>query len=314
MLPGSFCGIACCVTFGGGCNSRTGGEPGWLVALVAFLATFLYAIGFVGNLSINPGLFKKLPYDPIKDFSPVSLGAYVPQLFVVHPSIAAKNITELIDVAKAQPGKINFGSPGVGSVGHLTIAFLNTAGGAKFTHVPYKGAGPAVLDLVAAEDVQRIATLALVVILFEGGSKIGLRRFRGAAAPILALGVVGTLATAVATGHLKRLRSMPEIPTVAESFPGFSNDGWYGIVAPAGTPAPIINKLNAEMKRALANAEFSKQIEALGMGLLLGVARSLRAGDASEQRLHLGLDGVIDANGDCRAAGGIDRILPNASA
>jgi tripartite-type tricarboxylate transporter receptor subunit TctC len=199
-------------------------------------------LGASSGLTTNPAIGHKLDYDPIKDFSPVSLGAYVPQLFVVHPSVPAKNIGELIDAAKSQPGKINFGSPGVGSVGHLTIAFLNTAGGAKFTHVPYKGAGPAVLDLVAGR-----------IQVFVGS-------VTGTQAQVSA----GRI-RAVATGHIKRLRSMPEIPTVAESFPGFVNDGWYGIVAPAGTPAAIINKLNAEMKRALANAEFSKHVESLGM-------------------------------------------------
>ena len=199
-------------------------------------------LGASSGLTTNPAIGHKLDYDPIKDFSPVSLGAYVPQLFVVHPSVPAKSINELIDLTKAQPGKINFGSPGVGTVGHLTIAFLNSTGDARFTHVPYKGAGPAVIDLVASR-----------IQVFVGS-------VTGTQAQVSA----GRI-RAIATGHVKRLRSMPDMPTVAESFPGFSNDGWYGIVAPAGTPAPIINKLNAEMKRALANAEFSTHIESLGM-------------------------------------------------
>jgi tripartite-type tricarboxylate transporter receptor subunit TctC len=199
-------------------------------------------LGASSGLSTNPAIGNKLDYDPVKDYAPVGLGAYVPQLFVVHPSVPAKNITELIDLAKAQPDKINFGSPGVGSVGHLTIAFLNATGGARFTHVPYKGAGPAVTDLVGG----RIQVFV--------GSVTGTM-------PQVSAGRIRP----VATGHIKRLRSMPDMPTVAESFPGFSNGGWYGIVAPAGTPAPIINKLNAEMKRALANAEFAKHIEFIGM-------------------------------------------------
>jgi tripartite-type tricarboxylate transporter receptor subunit TctC len=166
----------------------------------------------------------------------------VPQLFVVHPSVAAKNITELIDLAKSQPGKVNFGTPGIGSVGHLTVAFLNTTGGAKFTHVPYKGAGPAVIDLVAG----RIQVFV--------GSVTGTM-------PQVSAGRIRP----IATGHIKRVRSLPDVPTIAESFPGFTNDGWYGIVAPLRTPAPIIKKLNAEMNRALANAEFSKHIEAIDM-------------------------------------------------
>ena len=199
-------------------------------------------LGSASGLGTNPALGHKLDYDPVRDFSPVGLAAYVPQLFVVHPSIPAKTITELIDLTKAQPGKINFGTPGVGSVGHLSVAFLNTAAGAKFTHVPYKGAGPAVIDLVA----NRIQVFVGSVTGTQ--TQVSAGRIR-----------------AIATGHIKRLRSMPDMPTVAESFPGFSNDGWYGIVAPAGTPAAIINKLNAEMKRALANTDFLKHIESIGM-------------------------------------------------
>src|SRR5688572_18994587 len=105
-------------------------------------------LGASSGLTTNPAFTTKLEYDPVRDFSPVGLAAYVPQLFVVHPSVPAKSISELIDLAKAQPGKINFGTPGVGSVGHLSVEWLNTTTGAKFTHVPYKGAGPAVIDLV----------------------------------------------------------------------------------------------------------------------------------------------------------------------
>ena len=194
------------------------------------------------GMGTNPALGNKLDYDPVRDFSPAGLAAYVPQLFVVHPSVPAKNISELIDLAKAQPGKINFGTPGVGSVGHLTVAFLNTAGGAKFTHVPYKGAGQAVPDLVGG----RIQVFV--------GSVTGTQ-------PQVSAGRI----RAIATGHIKRLKSMPDMPSVAETFPGFSNDGWYGIAAPARTSPRIIGKLNAELIRALANAEFSKHIESIGM-------------------------------------------------
>ena len=199
-------------------------------------------LGASSGLSTNPAFGTKLEYDPVKDFAPAGLAAYVPQLLVVHPSVPAKDTNELIELSKAQPDKINFGSPGVGSVGHLSVALLNTTTGAKFVHVPYKGAGPAVIDLIAG----RIHAFF--------GSVTGTQ-------PQVSAGRI----RALATGHSKRLRSMPELPTIAESLPGFTNDGWYGVFAPAGTPAPIINKLNAEMKRALANAEFSKHIESIGM-------------------------------------------------
>ncbi len=199
-------------------------------------------LGASSGLTTNPAFGTKLEYDPVKDYAPVGLAAYVPQLLVVHPSVPAKDINELIDLSKAQPGTINCGSPGVGSVGHLSIALLNTTTGAKFVHVPYKGVAQAMIDLVGGRIQAHV------------GSVTGTW-------PQVSAGKI----RAIATGHPKRLRTMPEVPAIAESLPGFSNDGWYGIFAPAGTPAPIINKLSAEMKRALANVEFSKHIESIGM-------------------------------------------------
>ncbi|HEX2825946.1 MAG TPA: tripartite tricarboxylate transporter substrate binding protein [Burkholderiales bacterium] len=194
------------------------------------------------GMSTNPAVTPKLDYDPVKDFAPVGLAAYVPQLFVVHPAVQAKTIAELIDLSKAQPGKVNFGTPGVGTVGHLTVAFFSTVGGAKFTHVPYKGAGLALPDVVAGRIQVFVGSVTSSQTLVAGG------RVRG-----------------IATGHIKRLRSMPDMPTVGEAFPGFSNDGWYGIVAPVRTPPAVINKLNAELRRALGNAEFTKHVETIGM-------------------------------------------------
>lgn len=203
---------------------------------------YTLVLGSSSGLCTNPAFGTKLEYDPVKDFEPVGLAAYVPQLLVVHPSVATKDLNDLIHIAKTQPDTINFGSPGAGSVGHLSIALLNSMTGAKFVHVPYKGAGPAVIDLLGGR---------IQVFL---GSVTGTE-------PQVTAGKI----RALATGHSKRLRSMPELPTMAESLPGFTNDGWYGIFAPAGTPAPIIDKLSAEMKRALANAEFTKHIELIGM-------------------------------------------------
>jgi tripartite-type tricarboxylate transporter receptor subunit TctC len=203
---------------------------------------YTLVLGASSGLTTNPAFGTRLEYDPIKDFAPVGLAAYVPQLLVVHPAVPAKNINELIDLGKAPSGKINFGSPGAGTVGHLSVELLNATTGAKFVHVPYKGAGPAVIDLVGGRIHALFASVPGTLPQVSAG------RIR-----------------ALATGHSERLRSMPELPAVAESLPGFSNNGWYGIVAPAGTPAPIVNKLNAEMKRALANAEFSKHIETIGM-------------------------------------------------
>jgi tripartite-type tricarboxylate transporter receptor subunit TctC len=216
-------------------------------------------LGASSGLSTNPAFTPKLDYDAVKDFAPIGLAAFVPQLFVVHPSVPAKSINELIELSKAEPGKVNFGTPGIGTVGHLTVAFLNTSGGARFTHIPYKGAGPAMIDAVGG----RIQAFV--------GSVTGTQ-------PSVSSGKV----RAIATGHSKRLRSMPDMPTVAELFPGFSNDGWYGLVGPAGTPAPIVRKLNVEMNQALANPEFIKHIEAIGMEPTRGTPDEMREWIRSE--------------------------------
>jgi tripartite-type tricarboxylate transporter receptor subunit TctC len=216
-------------------------------------------LGAGSGMSTNPAFTPKLDYDPVKDFSPAGLAAYVPQVFVVHPSVPAKTIGELIALAKAEPGKVNFGTPGVGSIGHLSVAFLNTTGGASFTHVPYKGAGPAMIDLVGGRIHVFVGSVTGTQVQISAGK-----------------------VRAIATGHPKRLRTMPDLPTVAESFPGFSNDGWYGIVAPAGTHASIINRLNAEMKRALADTDFIRHVESLGMEPASSTPQELREWIRSE--------------------------------
>jgi tripartite-type tricarboxylate transporter receptor subunit TctC len=199
-------------------------------------------LGTSGGLVTGPAFGTKISYDPVKDYAPVGLGVYVPFLLVVHPSIAAKNLSEMIELAKSQPGKINFGSPGTGTPNHLGMELLNAMAGAKFTHVPYKGGGPAMIDLVGGR----------IQALFGG---IPYCQPQLSAGRIRAIGV----------GHPKRVRSLPELPAIAETLPGFNNTTWYGLLAPAGTPAPIINKLNAEMKNAIANPEFVKQLDALGL-------------------------------------------------
>ena len=216
-------------------------------------------LGASSGLTTNPAFGTKLDYDPAKDFTTIGLAAYVPQMLVVHPGLQAKTVKELIDLGKAQPGKISFGSPGSGTVGHLSVELLNATGGVQLVHVPYKGAGPAVIDLVGG----RIQALFASV---------------PATQPQITAGRI----RALATGHRSRLRSMPDVPTVAETIPGFTNNGWYGLVAPAGTSAAIVGKLNAEMKRAVANAEFSKHIESIGMEPTTSTPQELREWIVSE--------------------------------
>ena len=199
-------------------------------------------LGSSTGLATNAALGTKLDYDPLKDFAFVGLAAHVPQLLVVYASLPAKTMSDLIELSKAQPGKILIGSPGVGTVGHLAVEMLNQRSGSKFTHIPYKGIGPAMIDLLGNRIQAAIGSVT--------GSQ-----------PQITAGRI----RAIATSHFERLRSMPAVPTIAETLPGYTGNGWYGIVAPAGTSRAIIDKLLAEMNRALANAEFSKQIEFLGM-------------------------------------------------
>jgi tripartite-type tricarboxylate transporter receptor subunit TctC len=199
-------------------------------------------LGTSAGLVVSPAFGTKLPYDPIKDFAPVGLGVYVPFLLVTHPAVPAKNVKELVDLAKAQPGKINFGSPGSGTPNHLGMELLKAMTGADFLHVPYKGGGPATVDLVAG----RIQAIFGSIPQWQ---------------PHLAAGRV----RAIGIGHPKRVRSMPDVPAIAEVLPGFNNTSWYGYLAPAGTSTAIVNKINAEMQRAVANADFSKQLESIGL-------------------------------------------------
>ena len=205
------------------------------------------------GLATNIALGSKVEYDPLKDFAFVGMAAHVPQLLVVHASMPVKTMTELIDLTKAQPGKIVVGSPGIGTVGHLAIEMLNIQSGSKFMHVPYKGIGPAMIDLVGNRIQAAIGSVT--------GSQ-----------PQIAAGRI----RAIATSHFERLRSMPSVPTIGETLPGYTGNGWYGVVAPAGTAKSVVDKLYAEMRRALSNSEFSRHIEALGLEPVPGTPQEFR--------------------------------------
>jgi len=199
-------------------------------------------LGTSGGLVTGPAFGTRISYDPVKDYAPIGRAVYAPFLLVVHPSIAAKNPPDLIQLARAQPGKINFGSPGTGTPNHLGMELLTALTGARFTHVPYKGGGPALIDLVSGRIQALFGSFPYVQPQVTAGR-------------IRAIGV----------GHPKRVRFVPELPAVAETLPGFNNTTWFGLLAPAGTPAAIVNKLNTEMKNALADAQFAKQFEVFGL-------------------------------------------------
>jgi tripartite-type tricarboxylate transporter receptor subunit TctC len=178
---------------------------------------------------INPSLYRDVAYDPLKDFAPLTLGVTLPNILVVHPSVPAKSVKELIALAKAKPGTLTFASAGNGTSGHLALELFRMSAGIDVIHVPYKGGGPALSDVVAGQ-VQALFSLAL------------------AASPQIKAGRVRALAT---TGA-KRSTVVPDLPTVAEAgLPGFEVIGWFGWLAPAATPKPIVTRLHGELVRAL---------------------------------------------------------------
>jgi len=203
---------------------------------------YTLGLGGTGTLAIDPTLYPNVGYDPRKDFAPVGLIATSPLIILVNQSVAARNVQELIALAKSQPGKLNYASAGPGSGIHLgTVLFADTAG-IDLTHIPYKGTGPALTDLLGGHVQIYFSSLPPAVGLVKEG------RLR-------ALGVTG----------LKRSASFPDVPTVAEQgLPGFEAVLHYGIIAPAGTPRPIVDKLNTALHAALDDPKVHDHIATEG--------------------------------------------------
>ncbi len=199
-------------------------------------------MGAVATHAINPVLYSKIPYDPIKDFAPVALVAQVPNILVVNPAVPAKSVRELIELARAKPGSLNFASGSTGSTGHLAGELFNTMAGVKMVHIPYKGSAPATTDLLAGQ----------VQLMFDN---------LASALPNVRAGKLRALAVTT----LARSPAVPDLPTVAEAgLPGFDLTTWFGLMVPAGTPAEIVSKLNAETVRALAAKDMRERLEKMG--------------------------------------------------
>jgi tripartite-type tricarboxylate transporter receptor subunit TctC len=195
-------------------------------------------LGYTGTLAIGPTLYPNAGYDPRKDFAPVGLIGNAPNSLVVHPSFPAKSVQELIAYAKADPGKVNYGSAGVGTVSHVAGEYFATAAGIKLTHVPYRGTGPALADLIGGHIPMAFAPIPAT----HGPVSQGQLR-----------GLAVTSAT--------RSSLVPDLPTIAESgLPGFEASLFYGIVAPAGTPRPIIDKLNEALRASLTSDDVRKRL------------------------------------------------------
>ena len=203
-------------------------------------------LGQSGPISINPGIYTKLSYDPEKDFVPISMTTAYPYVLVVNPSLGVKTVAELVALAKRKPGELNYGTAGVGVSNHLCTELFDNKAGIKMTHVPYRGTSLAVADLISGQ----------VQVVF--------------ADPVSALSQVkaGAL-VALAVTSKERSPVAPEVPTIAESgYPGFDAVAWHGIMAPAGTPKPIIDRLNAAIVDALKEPQTAKLIEAQAMQIV----------------------------------------------
>ena len=186
-------------------------------------------MGTIAALAINPSLYSKLPFDPVKDFEPVTLAVSSTNVLVVHPSLPVKSVKELIALAKAHPGKLTFGSSGIGGAGHLAGVLFDQLAGTKMVHVPYKGGAPAMIALVGGE-VQLVFSTAETAV------------------PQVKAGKIRALAVTIA----KRTALLPDLPTIAEAgLPGYEANNWYGVLVPAKTPHAIVERLNREIVKIL---------------------------------------------------------------
>ena len=210
-----------------------GGIVGAEAAAKAAPDGYTLFLGGVGSHAINPNLHASLSYDPVKDFAPISLIASAPLVLVVHPSVPATSVRELVALAKAQPGKLNYASNGNGSSSHLAAVMFASMTGVDMVHVPYKGLSPALSDLLSGQ-VQLMFSSVVAIVPHVKAGKL----------------------RALAVSSRERLSLLPDLPTIAESgVPGYQTSSWYGILAPAGTPPDVVAKLNAALVKVVSQPE-----------------------------------------------------------
>jgi len=212
-------------------------------------------MGHVNSNAIAPTLFKKLPYDAVKDFASVTYVGYVPNVLTVHPSLPTKTVKDLIALAKSRAGELTCASSGTGSTQHLALEMFMTITGTKIIHVPYKGSGQAIVDLVAGQVQMNFDTMPPVLDHIRGN------RLR-----------------ALAVTTPKRAEQLPDVPTFVETgLKGFEMTNWYGVVAPAATPRDVVNKINADLNKALADPAVRKRLADVGTEIGGGTAESFDA-------------------------------------
>jgi tripartite-type tricarboxylate transporter receptor subunit TctC len=230
------------------------GDIGMTIVARAPADGYSIVLGYIANIGIGPSLYEKMPYDPVKDFAPITQVAGASNIFVIHPSLPAKNFKEFIAYTKANPKKVNFASAGVASVGHLTGELLNDMAGIDMQHIPYKGSGQAITDLVGGHIKVMISGMASTLPHVRSGKLVGI----------------------VTTG-LKRTPATPDIPTIAETYAGFESSSWFGVLAPAGTPRPIINRLTGDIHKSLQDPAVAKRLAAVGFEITYGTPEQFAA-------------------------------------
>jgi tripartite-type tricarboxylate transporter receptor subunit TctC len=237
-----------------------GGVLGSMITAQSAADGYTIMLGTSTGMVINPLLSRKLTYDPVRDFAPVSMVVIVPQLLVINPQLPVKNVRELIAFAKAKPGYLNAGSSGVGTPNHFGTELLKWLAGVDIVHVPYKGGAPAVTDLLGGQIQMAFSSVPAVLPHIKAGR-------------LVALGV----------GSAKRSPALPNIPTIAEAgVPGYEYTTWYGIFAPAKTPRPLIARLNTEIVKAMETPDIKERFTALGGDPDPGTPEELRAYMANE--------------------------------
>ncbi|MDQ5849408.1 MAG: tripartite tricarboxylate transporter substrate binding protein [Pseudomonadota bacterium] len=198
---------------------------------------YTLVMGSVGTHAVNVSLFSKLPYDPVKDFAAIALVLEAEGLLVVHPTVPAQNIADLINLAKAKPGSLSFASAGMGTASHLAGELFKSMAKVEMTHVPYKGNVPAITDLLAGQTALLFATMPTVLPHAKAGK-------------LRALATIGS----------SRAAATPELPTVGEALPGFEVNNWIGLFAPAGTPREIVQRWNAEVTRIMQSPDIQARL------------------------------------------------------
>jgi tripartite-type tricarboxylate transporter receptor subunit TctC len=214
---------------------------------------YTLVLGYAGPFSINPALQEKLSYDAVKDFAPITMLATSQNILVVHPTFAPRSIAALIALAKARPGQINYASGGTGQSTHLSMELLMLMGEFKLTHIPYKGAGPALADALGGRVQAHFISVPPALPHLKSGK-------------LVAIGVTGT----------KRIAALPDVPTIAEAgLPGYSVETWYGLFTRAGTPAPIVTRMHSEAVAILKTREIEELFERQGLDIGGGSAGDL---------------------------------------